>query len=410
MGIVRRKLGALLVVFLLLIIATGCEPIEWPVSYTLAQGEPNTAAETPASNSLAHTDMSDLEDFDAEERLLIEIYRTVNPSVVSIQVVRRAALHINTSGSKDPDDKFYEGGQGSGFFLDGTKGLVITNNHVIEGAEQVEVILSDGSVLSAQVLGADPDSDIAVVQVDLNGIALPSVTLGDSDALQVGQRVMAIGNPFGWQGTLTAGIVSGLGRTLALGHTSETVTGRFSIPEMIQTDAAINFGNSGGPLLDSKGRVIGMNTAMTSSVGVSGGVGFAIPINTVKRVVPDLIETGRYAYPWLGISGTDVRPVHVEAMDLPVDRGAIVVDVTPGGPAEKAGVRAASDVTVYYGEEVPIGGDVIIGIDGRQMLQFDDLLIYLLREKRPGDPVTLTVIREGSELDIQVELAERPQD
>lgn len=341
-----------------------------------------------------------------EEQLLIQLYKQVIPSVVSIQVVRKAA---SVPGSATPGD-VYQRGQGSGFIADGPEGIVVSNNHVVEGAELVEVVLWDGTILPAEILGRDPDSDLAVLKVERGDRAMRAVALGDSDALQVGQRAIAIGNPFGWQGTLTVGIISGLGRTLRLGHVSERVSGRFSIPEMIQTDAAINLGNSGGPLLDTDGRVIGVNTAINSLTGASGGVGFAVPINTVRRVLPDLVEKGSYAYPWIGITGTDLRPVHVEAMDLSTDRGAIVVAVTEEGPASEAGLKGSASTIERFGEEIGIGGDVITAIDGQPVHQFDDLLVYLIREKRPGDEVRLSILRDDQRMHLDVVLGQRPTD
>ena len=345
---------------------------------------------------------------DPEEALLIALYQRVSPAVVSVQVVRPVeGLIIPRIEGQEGEGDIYQRGQGSGLIID-ADGTAVTNNHVIEGARLVEVTLWDGTILPAEVLGRDPDSDIAVLRIERGDIALQTVELGDSDALQVGQRAIAIGNPFGWQGTLTMGIISGLGRTLQLGHASERVSGRFSIPEMIQTDAAINFGNSGGPLLDAQGRVIGVNTAMNSTSGLSGGVGFAVPINTVKRVLPDLIASGSYSYPWLGISGTDLRPVHREAMAIDVPRGAIIDSITPDGPADRAGLRGSTENVEQFGETISVGGDVIVAIDDRPVRQFDDLLIHLVRTKRPGDTVRLTVVRGGEEQQVTVTLGERP--
>jgi len=345
---------------------------------------------------------------DPEEALLIALYQRVSPAVVSVQVVRPVeGLIIPRIEGQEGEGDIYQRGQGSGLIID-ADGTAVTNNHVIEGARLVEVTLWDGTILPAEVLGRDPDSDIAVLRIERGDIALQTVELGDSDALQVGQRAIAIGNPFGWQGTLTMGIISGLGRTLQLGHASERVSGRFSIPEMIQTDAAINFGNSGGPLLDAQGRVIGVNTAMNSTSGLSGGVGFAVPINTVKRVLPDLIASGSYSYPWLGISGTDLRPVHREAMAIDVPRGAIIDSITPDGPADRAGLRGSTENVEQFGETISVGGDVIVAIDDRPVRQFDDLLIHLVRTKRPGDTVRLTVVRDGEEQQVTVTLGERP--
>ena len=340
------------------------------------------------------------------EQSLIALYKKVNPSVVSIQVIREADA-LFKSENKGIE---YQRGQGSGFIVDGIKGLVVTNNHVVDHVQVVEVVLWDGDVLEAKVLGQDSDSDTAVLQVDAKGRELRAVTLGDSDALQVGQDAVAIGNPFGWEGTLTTGIISGVGRTLHFGHVSERVSGRFSIPEMIQTDAAINFGNSGGPLLDSSGRVIGMNTAIDASGGASSGVGFAVPINTIKRVLPDLIEKGHHDYAWLGVSGGDLSPIHVRSMHLPVEQGAIIGAVVPDGPAAKAGVQGADSTVDYFGQKIRVGGDVIIAIDEVPVRQFDDLLIYLMREKQPGDSVLLTIIRDGQEKQVSVTLAKRPAD
>jgi len=322
---------------------------------------------------------------DKEELSLIALYKRVNPSVVSIQVIREAQA-LFPEGQRT--DNNYQRGQGSGFIVDGENGFIVTNNHVVEGAQVVEVVLHDGHILTAEVLGQDSDSDVAVLRVDAKGRVLQEVVLGDSDSLQVGQRALAIGNPFGWEGTLTTGIISGVGRTLPLGHVSERISGRFSIPEMIQTDTAINFGNSGGPLLDSSGRVVGMNT----------------------RILPDLIEKGYYDYAWLGISGGDLRPIHVSSMHLHTEQGAIIGTVVPGGPAANAGLKGADATVDYFGQEVQIGGDVIIAIDQEPVRQFDDLLVYLMREKRPGDTALLTIIRDNQEKRISVTLGERPGD
>jgi len=343
----------------------------------------------------------------SEEALLVNLYKRVNPAVVNIRVVKVAESPLVPNW---PEDKrFYQQGQGSGFVLD-QDGHIVTNNHVVEGAEELEVVFYDGEVVDAVVVGTDPDSDLAVVQVDVPAERLATVVLGDSDELQVGQMAVAIGNPFGLNGTLTVGIISALGRTLPLGHISDQVGGRFSIPEVIQTDAAINPGNSGGPLMDSHGRVIGINTAINSEGGTSSGVGFAVPVNAIKRVVPKLISGGYYPYPWLGITGRDLSPIDVEAMNLPVDRGALVVGVAPGGPADLAGIRAGGEeYETKYGTLL-IGGDVIVAIDDSPVMDFDDLLEYLVRQTQPGDVVRLSIIRDGERREVRVTLQERPRD
>jgi len=233
---------------------------------------------------------------------------------------------------------------------------------------------------------------------------LHPVALGDSDAAFVGQRAIAIGNPFGQEWTLTTGVVSALGRTLPSG------TSRFSIPEMIQTDAAINPGNSGGPLLDGEGRVIGVNVMIMSRWQSSAGVGFAIPVNVVRQVVPVLIEEGHYTYAWLGMVGRDLDRDTALAMDLsPDQRGALVIEVAEGGPAEDAGLQGSNETVTIDGADVQIGGDVIIAVDDQPVHTMDDLIVYLVKETRPGQEVALTVLREGQERQIEVTLGERPR-
>jgi 2-alkenal reductase len=345
---------------------------------------------------------------DAEEQLLINIYKRVNPAVVNIRVVKRldnSDLNLpDVPGTpQNPDDNLQQG-VGSGFVID-TQGHILTNNHVVDQAEEVQVTFSDGDILRAKIIGTDPDSDLAVIQVAVDASKLLPLELGDSDSLQVGQRAIALGNPFGLRGSLTTGIVSALGRSLALGRTSAAVGGRFSIPELIQTDAAINPGNSGGPLLDSQGRVIGVNTAYEAN---AAGVGFAVPVNAVKRVVPKLIETGHYDYPWLGVSGTDLTLDIIEAMNLPVRRGALVAVVTPGSPAAKAGLRGSDTQVKKAGREIVVGGDVVIAIDRQPVEQFDDILVYILRYTEVGQEVKLNILRNGREQTINVRLAARP--
>jgi len=356
-------------------------------------------------------------ELNAEEQLLTSIYERVSPSVVHIRVVRRVKVEqpfgfefrwpeIPGFPTPPPEiprspKEFYQPGEGSGFIWD-TAGHIVTNNHVVEGADKVEVHFFDGTIVEAKVIGTDPDSDLAVIEVDVPSELLRPVKLGDSDKLKVGQWAIAIGNPFGQTWTMTRGIISALGRTLPSG------TSPFAIPEMIQTDAAINPGNSGGPLLDSQGRVIGVNTMILSRSGSSAGVGFAVPINIAKQVVPVLIEKGHYAYSWLGISGRSLTPAIVEAMDLPVKQGALVIEVVKDSPADKAGLRGSDKTTKIEGQEVPIGGDVIVAINDTPVHGMDDLITYLVRKTRPGQRVELTIIREGHEQRIEVELGERP--
>lgn len=274
----------------------------------------------------------------------------------------------------------------------------------VQDAREVEITFLDGSALLANVVGTDPDSDLAVLKVEQAGERLQRVELGDSSRLFVGQRAIAIGNPFGQEWTLTTGVVSALGRTLPSG------TSRYSIPKMIQTDAAINPGNSGGPLLDRDGRVIGVNTMIISQDRVSAGVGFAIPVNIVVRIVPTLIEQGEYTYAWLGVVGRNLDRATAVAMDLPADqRGALIIEVADDGPADAAGLQGSRDTIVRDGARLQIGGDVIIAIDAELVRTMDDLIVYLVEEASPGQTVTLTILRDGVQQEVEATLGRRPR-
>lgn len=318
----------------------------------------------------------------AEEQLLVDLYTKVSTSVVNIGVLARTGV-----------------GTGSGFVLD-NEGHIVTNNHVVEDAEEILVSFADGTSAEATLVGADIDSDLAVIQVDVAPSLLQPVVLGDSSMLRVGQRAIAVGNPFGLEQTMTAGIISALGRVV------QQETG-FSLPQLIQTDAAINPGNSGGPLLDSRGQVIGVNTFIFSRSGSSSGVGFAVPVNTVKRVVPALIATGRYADPWLGISAVSITPALADALALPVGQGVLLQNIVDDGPADKAGLRANDRQIEIEGQLVPVGGDIIVAIDTVRVREMDDLIVYLA-ETAVGQPVTLEILRDSQVLNVQVILEERP--
>jgi len=320
----------------------------------------------------------------AEEQLFIELYERVSPSVVYIAI---------TTG------RLGESGSGSGFVWD-TEGHIVTNNHVVERARRIEVTFADGTTAEAELVSTDPDSDLAVIKVDVPASRLHPVELGDSDALRVGQRAIAIGNPFGFEQTMTTGIVSGLGRVVRQ-------QSGFSLPQLVQTDAAINPGNSGGPLLDSHGRVIGVTTLIYSNSGTNAGVGFAVPVDTVKRVVPSLIGTGRYADPWLGIQGTSITSLLAEEFDLPVEQGVLVQTVVQDGPAAKAGLQGGGRQVRFESALLATDGDIIVAIDGVSVQDMDDLIVYLA-DKSVGQRVTLTVLRDGRQQRIQVTLGERP--
>ncbi len=329
-----------------------------------------------------------------QQEALVSLYERVMPGIVALQVV----------GDQG-------GSLGSGFVFD-AQGHVVTNYHVVEGARQVEVDFTSGYKAYGTVIGTDLDSDLAVVKVDAPASELFPLPLGDSNALKVGQTVIAIGNPFGLSGTMTTGIISALGRTLE--SQREAPSGSFfTAGDIIQTDAAINPGNSGGPLFNLNGEVIGINrairtTAMTSAgEPVNSGIGFAISINIVKRVVPVLIQAGKYDYPYLGISSVDeLSLAQIEALGLKSYTGAYVTSVAADGPADQAGIRAGTQATSQQG--LGAGGDLIIAIDGQPVLRFDDLLKYLINYKSPGDTVLLTVLRGEQQLDVTVTLGKRP--
>jgi len=335
---------------------------------------------------------------DPFEQTLIQLYQRVRPSVVNISVTKMMSIEDTPS---DEGESYIDITEGSGFIYD-SAGYIVTNHHVIEGALDIQVTLFSGEELPAEVVGSDLYSDLAVLKVEAPAELLPPVELGDSDQVQVGQRAIAIGNPFGFQHTVTAGFVSSVGRVI------QQETG-YSIPYMIQTDAAINPGNSGGPLLDSRGRVIGVNTLLYSQTGTSAGVGFAIPVNLVKRVVPALISQGYYEHAWLGVSGISLNRRVAEAADLPYTRGALVETVMPDSPAEKAGLRGGTHAVEVPGylEPVLIGGDIITAFDGYPINSFDDL-ISRLENASPGQTVTLTVMRDDKPMRIKVTLGRRP--
>ncbi|MCX7681359.1 MAG: trypsin-like peptidase domain-containing protein [Anaerolineae bacterium] len=361
-------------------------PISTPSPYYLLP-PPSLVPPTPLPDAV----VSRLE---AEDELLANIYQRASPAVVYIEAMARDGSSEALIGS------------GSGFVID-AEGHIVTNAHVIEQADSLEVSFADGTVVAAEVLGKDPYSDLAVLRVEVAGAQLWPLELGDSDTLRVGQRVIAIGNPFGLEGTMTVGIISALGRSLP-SQVLESA-GYFSNPDIIQTDAAINPGNSGGPLLDLHGRVVGVNTAIRSTTGVNAGVGFAVPVNTLKRIVPHLIKEGTYHYPYLGITSDTRFTVAelAEPLGLPVTYGVLVTSVQPGTGAARAGLRGGDHEVEVKGMAVRAGGDLIIAINGYRLRSFDDLVAYLVRETEVGQEVTLTIIRNGELMDVPVVLGER---
>jgi len=325
------------------------------------------------------------------------VYDLTGPAVVNITSRRYAYDFFMNPVPQE--------GTGSGFLYD-TEGHIVTNYHVVENAEELSVTLADGRVYPATAVGVDPSNDLAVIRIEAEDLPQP-VVLSDSDGLRVGQFVVAIGNPFGQVGTLTVGVISALGRII------ESPDGRF-IGEAIQTDAAINPGNSGGPLLDLRGRVIGVNSQIISPSRASAGIGFAVPSNTVRRVVPQLIAQGRYLHPWLGVGPISLTSEWAEAlrqagMEVPVEEGLIVVEVASGGPADQAGIRGPDQVVRLGNARIPIGMDIITAVNGEPLADLRELTVYLEAETQVGDTVEVTIIRDGKEQNVQLTLAERLQ-
>ena len=319
------------------------------------------------------------------EYSLVDIFEKSEESVVQVNVLR---------GGSD-------GGMGSGFVYS-QEGYIITNQHVVKDAKKVTVTFLDGEAYIGDVIGTDPDLDIAVVKVSPSNTYLQPITIGDSSKLKVGEKIVAIGNPFGLSGSMTSGIVSQIGRLLPQ-------ESGYSIPDVIQTDAAINPGNSGGPLINMKGEVVGINTAIQSITGEFSGIGFAVPSNTVKKIVPVLIEDGEFKHPWMGISGTDVDPELADFRELKSSKGFLVISVIEGSPAEQAGLIGVTETKEIDGRELAVDGDIVLSIDGKTVRKISDILIHLQREKSIGDEMVLSVNRNGEILELTMVLEERPR-
>ncbi len=379
---------------------------------TVAPPEQNTPV--PSQSTIPSSVSGDL--LAVYQGTLEKIYTAVSPSVVNIRVVQKVSL-ANSGTTQIPGFPFFSLPQeqqpqqqfqstlGSGFVWD-QEGHIVTNNHVVAGADKIEVTFSDGTIVSGTLVGADPDSDLAVLKVDAPVAKLQPVQLGDSNSIKVGELAIAIGNPFGLEGSMTTGIISAVGRSLPA---DETAAQSYTIPDVIQTDAPINPGNSGGILLDAQGQVLGVTSAIESPVRANAGVGFAIPSAIVKNVIPALIKDGKYIHSWLGISGTTLTPDLAKAMNLNADqRGALVRDVLPNSPAEKVGLHGSNQEITIDGQTANVGGDVITAIDNQPILQMDDLIAYLARSTKVDQKVTLTILRNGKQETLDVTLAARP--
>lgn len=384
-------------VFILLMLM-GCGELVLPVLRPVQAAPPVVPTFTPTPAPALALDPAvanavDADGLDIAERRIIDVYQRVAPSVVSIttQVLQRGFFFA-----------LPEEGAGSGFVLD-TAGHILTNYHVIEGAREIEVSLSDDYVLPATVVGVDARNDLAVIKVDAPPESLVPVELGASENLLVGQRAIAIGNPFGQFGrTLTTGVISALDRTIE-GSDGRTITG------IIQTDAAINRGNSGGPLLDSSGRVIGINTAIFSPTGTSAGVGFSVPVATIKRLLPDLLTIGRYRHPWLGVRyAYEIKPGLARLLGLPVEQGLLIVQLHDNSPLDRAGVQGAQQESIVSNQRVYIGGDIMLAIDGVAVTTLDGMETFLEDNYTVGDTVTVNLMRGSEAFDLSIQLGEEP--
>ena len=324
---------------------------------------------------------------ESETLSLMDIFEKAEPGVVRVNTIRNQTMNET-------------GGVGSGFVFD-KMGHIITNAHVIEGSTKTVVTFLDGRSYNAEIIGMDEYTDIGVIKVNADLKLLQPLSLGDSSNLNVGEPITAIGNPFGLSGSMTSGIVSQMGRLLPSGS-------GYSIPDVIQTDAAINPGNSGGPLLNMRGNIVGINTAIQSTTGEFTGVGFAIPSQTVAKIVPTLISEGEYKHPWIGISGRDIDPDTANVLGLKDALGFLIITVVENSPAADAGLIGSNKTIEVDGKEYPVGGDIIVAVDGIDVRKIDDILVHLQRVKTVGDEMNLEVLRDGRTTNVTVILQERP--
>jgi len=388
----KKNLRLLIPVTILILASLACQAVSLPFGKTSTPSGSGLQTAEPTSIP-ALVSSSSLND---QQNVMTSLYAHVTPGIVSIQVLMSDGAALGTG------------------FVYNDQGYIITNQHVVDGQKKMEVDFTNGFKAFATLVGVDPDSDLAVIKVDAPASELHPLDLGDSSQLKVGQTVIAIGNPFGLSGTMTTGIISALGRTLQSNRTAGSGS-FFSASDQIQTDAAINPGNSGGPLLNLNGEVIGINRAIrtdsssTSGEPVNSGIGFAIAVNIVKRVAPEIIKNGKYDYPYMGVSSQDKLTLdEINALGLKQLTGAYVTTVVPGGPADKAGVIAGTKEITGLPTGLLGGGDLIVAVDGHPVNVFNDLLSYLVNNKAPGETITLTVLRGDQRVDLKIKLDKRP--
>ena len=392
-----KKRSVVLSVLIVLVLIASASAVLHPLPSNVA-AQTGTATATPTASVTQTASGSLLTDgtvIEQVQSIYRGIYDTVNPSVVNIQV-----LGTYNYG-------FYVGAvssQGSGFVWD-TQGHIVTNNHVVENAYNITVTFSDGTTTTAEVVGTDVQSDLAVIKVDPTGLTLHPVSLGNSQTVKVGDLVIAIGNPYGLAGSMTQGIVSALSRSLTVDSSNPFSSSTYTIPDIIQTDAAVNPGNSGGVLVNTSGEVIGVTSAIQSTTNANAGIAFAIPSHIVERIVPVLIKDGRYQHPSLGLSGITLTANYATEMGLDANtHGVLITSITPGGAADLAGLKETTQQYTRYNRGVIIFGDVITAIDGNPVRTYEDLVSYIFNKTEVGQKVKLTILRDGKEMSVTATL------
>jgi len=380
-GVTLGSISIFIIMTVLFIIPAGSDETAIQMQDQMDQNKLQVQSQIKEINNLI------LRESESKTLSLIEIFEKAEPGVV----------RVNIQKNETESDV---GGVGSGFVFD-KKGHIITNAHVIDDATKTIVTFLDGRSYNAEIIGIDEYTDIGVIKVNADFKLLQPLSLGDSSNLQVGEPITAIGNPFGLSGSMTSGIISQIGRLLPSGS-------GYSIPDVIQTDAAINPGNSGGPLLNMRGEIVGINTAIQSTTGEFTGVGFAIPSQTVAKIVPTLISEGEYKHPWIGISGRDIDPDMANILGLNDALGFLIITVVEDSPASEAGLLGSDKTITVEGREYSIGGDIILAVDGMDVRKIDDILIHLQRVKTVGDDMDLEILRDGRTTNVTIVLQERP--
>ena len=375
------------VAMILIVSITGMTSPLYDQSLNAISSQLSVSESIDIQSNTAHAETNDIKD-NRNPFSLVELFEKTESGVVSISVQKNNEIEISSI-------PFNNDGVGSGFVYD-KQGHIITNNHVVRDAQKIVVTFTNGHSYNAEIVGTDSSTDLAVIIINVEDISSSSTTilnplsLGQSSQIKVGQQIAAIGNPFGLSGSMTSGIVSQIGRLLPSENSG------FSIPDMIQTDAAINPGNSGGPLLNMYGEVIGINTAILSATGEFIGVGFAVPSDTASKIIPSLIESGKYDHPWIGITSRDVDPDLAEILGLQDAKGVMIITIVKDSPADNGNLTGSDQTKIIDDTEYLIGGDVIVSVDGKEVRKIEDILIHLQREKSVGDAIELEVIRSGN--------------